>query len=613
MSSNDEYWARREALEKQWMADNLKNDEAYAKHINGYYDKMLSNIQDRINDQYTKYAGKQGLTMAEAKGAVSTADQVAYAKEAKDAVAEAQKLFKQNGSVSYADFSQELNDHMKLYNATMRINRLEYLKAQIGLEATKAGVKVGVDMSNKVTEDYLAEVKRQAALLGNYLPPSELTNYKQAFEQVMRSGNPGSFSQILWKNTDAMKAQLDMGLSQMLVQGLSPLTIARELRKHLQDTVQSAKYVSERLARTESARAQTLAQRDCYTDLGVKQVRWVAEPSACKTCTAIATEHDGIYSLNDVPAIPVHANCRCSMAPHASRDEMNKLIEAANVENSTGVNPFSEMEAAVGKKNAEKTAEFVDKCSDEQIKKLYQKFGASVHFESLSDAWPHSYGTDVFLRQSSFDGDNSYIPMDTVFHEIGHAIDCSSMKSLYGSYRQETGRTIKYRVGSRTLSRQELYEHVSGSPKYALKATIRDDLWNWGTEGKYISHDQLGPKPRKKAEKQVWLEQQDEARKGAEVLQHKVYAMAETARRNGHRYSDVADMLDGSGLIAQDALWGYGHGAKYFSHYGMAETEFFAEYTSARVANPESLAQIREMFPNACKVCDNIIDDMIKG
>lgn len=613
MSSNDEYWARREALEKQWMADNLKNDEAYAKHINGYYDKMLSNIQDRINDQYTKYAGKQGLTMAEAKGAVSTADQVAYAKEAKDAVAEAQKLFKQNGSVSYADFSQELNDHMKLYNATMRINRLEYLKAQIGLEATKAGVKVGVDMSNKVTEDYLAEVKRQAALLGNYLPPSELTNYKQAFEQVMRSGNPGSFSQILWKNTDAMKAQLDMGLSQMLVQGLSPLTIARELRKHLQDTVQSAKYVSERLARTESARAQTLAQRDCYTDLGVKQVRWIAEPSACKTCTAIATEHDGIYNLDDVPAIPVHANCRCSMAPRANRDEMNKLIDAANAENSTGVNPFSEMEAAVGAENADRANNILDKCNDVQIQRLYNKYGSNVHFNSLSNEWPHAMGAHVSLRQDSFDGDSYSAPGQTVFHEIGHAIDSANMRLQYGVGFKETGGVIKSRLGGRTISRPEFFDHMSGNPKYALKATIRDDLWNWGTEGKYVSSDRLGPKPRKKAEKQVWLEKQSETYKGREMLYSKIRGMADTARKNGLKYSDVADMVDGSGLIAQDYPWGYGHGTKYFSKYGNSETEFFAEYTSARVANPESLAQIREMFPNACKVCDNIIDDMIKG
>ena len=334
MAENQTYWQARERAEHEWIKQNLANDEKYNQHLNGYYDKMLANIQDRINDQYLKYAGKQGMSMADAKGAVSAADQAQFAKEAKDAVAEAQKLFKENGKVTYADFSQELNDHMKLYNATMRINRLEYLKAQIGLEATKAGAKISVDVADKLTDDYLAEVKRQAALLGDYLPPKELTDYRAAFKTVMNSGNPNGFSDVLWKNTDAMKAQLDMALTQQLVQGLNPRTIARDLRKHLKDAVANGKYASERLARTESARAQTKAQNDCYTDLGVKEVRWIAEPSACKLCADIAADNEGIYKLDDVPTIPAHPNCRCSMAPHANRDEMNKLIDAANADTS---------------------------------------------------------------------------------------------------------------------------------------------------------------------------------------------------------------------------------------------------------------------------------------
>ena len=332
MAKNDAYWADREAIEKQWMMQNLKDDKVYAQHLNGYYDKALNAIQDRINDQYTKYAGREGMTMADAKGAVSAADQTRFAKEAADVVKESRKIFAKNGKVSYSDFSDEVNSHMRLYNATMRINRLEYLKAQIGMEAVKANVHVATDMAGKLTDDYLKEVKRQAGILGDYVPPKEFVDYKRAFGLVMNSGNPRGFSDTLWKNGDAMKGALDMALTSGLVQGLNPRSLTGSLREHLKATVKNAQYAADRLARTESARVQSLAQDDCYKDLGVKEVRWIAEPSACKLCADLAANNEGIYKLDDVPTLPAHPNCRCSKAPHADRAELDKLIAKANAE-----------------------------------------------------------------------------------------------------------------------------------------------------------------------------------------------------------------------------------------------------------------------------------------
>lgn len=597
MSSNDEYWARREALEKQWMADNLKNDEAYAKHINGYYDKMLSNIQDRINDQYTKYAGKQGLTMAEAKGAVSTADQVAYAKEAKDAVAEAQKLFKQNGSVSYADFSQELNDHMKLYNATMRINRLEYLKAQIGLEATKAGVKVGVDMSNKVTEDYLAEVKRQAALLGNYLPPKELTDYRAAFKTVMNSGNPNGFSDVLWKNTDAMKAQLDMALTQQLVQGLNPRTIARDLRKHLKDAVANGKYASERLARTESARAQTKAQNDCYTDLGVKEVRWIAEPSACKLCADIAADNEGIYKLDDVPTIPAHPNCRCSMAPHADRDEMNKLIDAANADTSAaGLNDG--LAKTFGDDDAAELTQRL-RNAPARMQKMWAKYQDRFVIDEYKTNSGSFYSPKTQMVTTSPDAvhaanRSSYLgKYDVVYHEFGHAIDHFAVgkDNLYEKISHKNGLAIEMST--------DFMDYRDGLiPDIRSQYTKDSAEQLWG--GYYIDNQKVTftkkgelslPSARKLAEQQI----------GKEIR----------SKNDWPTYGDVSDMVEAatSGRVSP----GIGHGKSYWKYTGMQSTEAFAEMTSATINNPKSLEQIKKIFPNAYKKYLSIVDAIIKA
>ena len=43
--------------------------------------------------------------------------------------------------VAQKDFSKYANDRLKIYNATMKINRLEHLKAMLGLEITKVTSK----------------------------------------------------------------------------------------------------------------------------------------------------------------------------------------------------------------------------------------------------------------------------------------------------------------------------------------------------------------------------------------------------------------------------------------------------------------------------------------
>ena len=68
--------------------------------------------------------------------------------------------------LKYSDFSKDVNDRLKLYNATMRINRLEMLKSKIGQEMLDAHMKVNADLISKLSDDYQSEIKRQAGILG---------------------------------------------------------------------------------------------------------------------------------------------------------------------------------------------------------------------------------------------------------------------------------------------------------------------------------------------------------------------------------------------------------------------------------------------------------------
>ena len=81
---------------------------------------MLDSIQQGIDSFYAKYAEKEGITLAQAKQRVSRLDIEEYQRKAAKYVKD-------------RDFSDQANAEMRLYNLTMKINRLEMLKANIGM------------------------------------------------------------------------------------------------------------------------------------------------------------------------------------------------------------------------------------------------------------------------------------------------------------------------------------------------------------------------------------------------------------------------------------------------------------------------------------------------
>ncbi|MDY0839005.1 toxin glutamine deamidase domain-containing protein [Lacticaseibacillus paracasei] len=343
--ANEEYWQARARLEEKWMKANLADDAAFNKVIEDYYQKALQGIAKSLSDQYTRFAGRDGLTMDEAKEKVKSTDIKDYEQEAADLVERSKQIFKKKGSVDYSDFSDEENEHMRLYNATMRINRLEYLKSQIGLEMVDSGMKLSKAFGDKLGNDYIAEVKRQAGILTLNLDPALLDN-KNVLKQIFMNTNQSDFSHRLWANQDALKARLDIGLTNMLIQGWNPNKMAGGLKKMLSSEFKKATYATQRLARTESARVQFAAQMDSFNKYGFDYVQWHAEPSACKDCQYIAEsgkEGKGIYKIDDVPSIPAHPNCRCSVSAYYSQAELDSAVNKEQVETVANSNDPDEL------------------------------------------------------------------------------------------------------------------------------------------------------------------------------------------------------------------------------------------------------------------------------
>jgi SPP1 gp7 family putative phage head morphogenesis protein len=320
MTKKNSYWNDRIDREHKWQEQQLKNDVAFNKQLQQYYNQAIVQINKDIDNQINSLAKRDQVSYAEAQKVVSTTDITDYETEARKVVQEANRLRAQGKRVTYNNFSDEVNQRMRRYNATMRINRLEYIKSQIGLSMVEAGMNIDSDMQAKVADDYRQELKRQSGILVHSAENSSLWTSQSVAKQITKQINGATFSQRIWANQDALKARLDEVITNGILTGKNPRVVAKQLKDNVRKTVKDHSYVTERIARTESARVQYSAQIESIKKNGYQFVQWIAEPRACQECRQIATQDngygDGVYRISKVPRIPedTHPNCRCSIS-----------------------------------------------------------------------------------------------------------------------------------------------------------------------------------------------------------------------------------------------------------------------------------------------------------
>lgn len=292
------YWNKRE---QEWIQQQIKSEVAINRQIATKYQEALDQIEKEIKANWDNFAGKNGITIAEAKKATSEMDVKAYQRKAKRYVRE-------------KNFSNTANKEMKLHNLTMRVNRLELLKSQIGLELIALSDDMQKFTADILTKAGLAEARRRAGIMNENI----FSGYTKFVRQLVGASFHGAtFSQRIWSNMTVLKAELDRLLTMSIIQGKHPNMIARQLR----DLFNVKRYEAERLIRTETARIQLGVQLESYKQYGVKHFIYIAEPSACSVCAELADKVFDVVNFEiGTNAPPMHTNCRCSTAPHVKRE-----------------------------------------------------------------------------------------------------------------------------------------------------------------------------------------------------------------------------------------------------------------------------------------------------
>ena len=302
--SNRAYWEKREreAREKY-----LRTEAEELEEINRIYREMYRWCEDEINAFYGKYANAEGIDITEAKKRVAKEDVEAFQEQAREYVKD-------------RDFSDQANAELRLYNATMKINRLELLKAKIGLKLIDGINEIDKFMGSKMSDRAREELERQAGILGFTITRAD--TIKRANVIVNASFKNATYSQRLWGHADNLKNEISIQLQRGLIAGVS----SREMAKRLTDVYGASKSDAERLMVTELRRVQTEVAMQSYKAMGFSQYEYMAvNRNACPICRSL---NGNVYDIEgaqigdpDHPLPPMHPRCHCTIAPHESEAE----------------------------------------------------------------------------------------------------------------------------------------------------------------------------------------------------------------------------------------------------------------------------------------------------
>ena len=388
--SSKTYWEKREA---EALKHYLQEEQEYQAQLRVIYQNMLDAAQKEIDAFYGRYADKEQITLAEAKRRVSKLDIAAYQRKAKRYVAD-------------KDFSKQANEEMRLYNLTMKVNRLEMLKANIGLELVAGHNEQEQFMAKILRGRTEEELQRQAGILGKTVR----NNAKLAETIPNASFHGATFSERIWGNQAQMKADLSKLLQQGLIQGKNPRVLAREIQKTFGASASNA----ERLMRTELARVQTEAQKQSFLANGFEMYTFHVNHGCCAACSDLDGKH---FKIKDMMpgenAPPMHPNCRCSVSAYEDDAEYEAWLDFLDKGGTT-----EEWEARKSEMGAElqrrrigsQGQEIIDKPTYNRLTKTFLKKGGTIirgeeaerHLAKVGAYASYMVGANVaFIRDES--------------------------------------------------------------------------------------------------------------------------------------------------------------------------------------------------------------------
>lgn len=325
--------------------------EAY-RDVEEIYQKAQTELEDKINNWYQRFATNNQISMAEARKLLTKGEM----KELKWSVEEYIKHGKEN-SIS-GQWAKELENA----SARFHVSRLEALKLQTqqSIEALYGNQLDIVDsaMRKAYSQRYYRTAFEFQKGFGvgfavDRLDENTLSNIINKPWAV----DGYNFSKRIWTNKEKLIGELHSSLTRNIITGADPAKAIKEIKSKMGVSSNAAG----RLIMTESAYFGSVAQKDMLNNLDVEKYEIVATLDS-KTSEICRSLDGKVFDMKDyqagVTAPPFHPYCRTTTAPYF--DDWEELgVERERVaRNDKGKNYFvdgnmtyKEWEAKIKKSN----------------------------------------------------------------------------------------------------------------------------------------------------------------------------------------------------------------------------------------------------------------------
>lgn len=645
--SNQRYNAERQA-QAELIKRDIDRDKVLARLYQESYDRMQSEI-DRF---YLAYAGKEGLTKQEAMKKASKFDVEKFAKKAEKAVKE-------------KDFSPKTNSWLRTYNLKMKISRLELLKAELALEIQNLTSDVNEVFDKARRDEYLAEFKRQAGILG-----ISSSGAKKRMQSILDADFYGQkFSSRIW-GSKGLQANLQGEVSSSLSRIFTDMMGYKQEMTRLAKKYETSKSNAQRLLKTEIARINADTQLAMLKENGFTHMIFVAEPGACDICGPLDKKAIPIGEVEKgVNMFPMHPNCRCSAYGHikmdykeggSTLDQFEKWNESEDniILEQTGENikiDFSkltseeinnldfddlmkyyewveeqeklkakqkELQAEAERKLLEERESKVSKTRRDLVSRIEEKLRTTNFVDSFGEQ--HTQG---LLRELRFFPNDDFV--NSVYGSVdklsfARTREMNSHVSATKVYLSKSDFVYNKNLNQKAYS-VVLHELTHGvdniasyfgapelgakafSSQYDLHKVIKKDMDNYIFGGMKLKRGASMDEKR-----DFFNLQQAKVRD----FKSELYELAKKLKPEIHPEGNAEVVAFASDMMSsfRSAEYGsqvFGHEDSYWKDKSNRGMEFIAEYTQAQMT-PEIKAFYDKVFPNSVKIYNKIFEDISK-
>lgn len=317
-----EYWKDR--MESAFLAGE-KTARELSESLRGAYIEAAREIQKEIEAFYGRYAGMNGLSIAEVKMRLNPKELKSYAEETKryyDMV---------DPSKIGMDMAESYRKELRYQSARSYMSRLEALKTDLKRVVMDLGGKErqGLERTlEKIYSDTYARTRCAADVYRGFSTGFARLNHDQLNSAVHQKWLGSNFSDRIWKDKGSLLDSLNTTFLQGVARGQNPRKIAEQMAERL-----GANYSAcERLVRTEAAHVANMSTMKGYKDSGITSYKILATLDS--RTSEICRDYDGkVFELKDmevgVNAPPFHPNCRTTTIAHFAPDEIDAMFEEA--------------------------------------------------------------------------------------------------------------------------------------------------------------------------------------------------------------------------------------------------------------------------------------------